>query len=131
MWILNKRNNQYLKAAQMNIGIYRIGPPKEYRYKEEFQVQNTVEDIYDYQENWKNMQKEHRDKLLKLTLYYKPNGKRNRGRPRKRWKDQFLDECRWNRLYKPSSLRRRVLYYQSIGGQGKNNRCLVDACDKL
>jgi hypothetical protein len=53
--------------------------------------------LYDYQENWKNMQKEHTDILLKLMLYYKPTEKINTDHPRNRWKDQFLDDSCWKR----------------------------------
>jgi hypothetical protein len=32
------------------------------------------------------------NRLPKQTLQYKPNGRRNIGRPRKRWRDQFYCE---------------------------------------
>jgi len=38
-------------------------------------------------------------RLLTLTLYYKPTGKRNRGHPTESWKDKFMDESWWNKFY--------------------------------
>jgi hypothetical protein len=55
-----------------------------------------VENIDDYQENLKRraLWKDAENRILKLAMYYKPVGKRNRDHLRKRLKNQFLDEGR-------------------------------------
>jgi hypothetical protein len=46
----------------------------------------VTEFIYQYRKNWK----EHVDRIPKMILKYQPKGKRNLGRPLKRWKDSVL-----------------------------------------
>jgi tRNA(Arg) A34 adenosine deaminase TadA len=45
-----------------------------------------TEFIYQYRKNWK----QHVDRIPKIILKYQPKGKRNLGRPLKRWKDSVL-----------------------------------------
>jgi hypothetical protein len=46
-----------------------------------------------YQRKWKEHVERMQDETPpKLPLKYQPVGKRNRGHPKKRWKDQFLEE---------------------------------------
>jgi hypothetical protein len=57
----------------------------------ELQISQITEFIYQYRKNWK----EHVDRMSsngipKLILKYQPKGKRNLGRPLKRWKDSVL-----------------------------------------
>ena len=54
-----------------------------------------VQEIKQYQEKWlKHVQRMDTNRLLKQALKYKPNGRRNIGRPRKRWRDQLHLEDR-------------------------------------
>ena len=56
-------------------------------------AQNLVKDIKQYQEKWlQHVQRMDTDRLTKQALQYKPKGRRNIGRPRKRWKDQLHPE---------------------------------------
>ena len=49
-----------------------------------------MNEIKQYQEKWQqHVQRMHTDRLLKQALQYKPKGRRNIGRPRKRWRDQL------------------------------------------
>jgi hypothetical protein len=57
----------------------------------ELQISQITEFIYQYRKNWK----EHVDRMSshripKKFLKYQPEGKRNLGRPLKRWKDSVL-----------------------------------------
>jgi hypothetical protein len=43
-----------------------------------------------YQEKWlQHAQRMNTNRVTKRALQYKPKGRRNRGRPRKRWRDQL------------------------------------------
>ena len=53
-------------------------------------AQIIVKEIKQYQEKWlQHVQRMDRNRLLKQALQYKPKGRRNIGRPRKRWRDQL------------------------------------------
>jgi predicted GTPase len=53
-------------------------------------AQNTVKEIKQYQKKWlQHVQRMDTNRLLKQALQYKPKGRRNIGRPRKRWRDQL------------------------------------------
>ena len=53
-------------------------------------AQNIVQEIKQYQEKClKHVQRMDTNRLPKQALQYKPKGRRNIGRPRKRWRDQL------------------------------------------
>jgi len=53
-------------------------------------AQNIVKEIKQYQKKWlQDVQRMGTNRLPKQTLKYKPKGRRNIGRPRKRWRDQL------------------------------------------
>ena len=53
-------------------------------------ARNVVKEIRQYQEKWlQHVQRMDTNRLPKQALQYKPNGRRNIGRPRKRWRDQL------------------------------------------
>jgi hypothetical protein len=56
----------------------------------ELQMSQITDFIYQYRKNWK----EHVDRMssdrIPMILKYQPKGKRNLGRPLKRWKDSVL-----------------------------------------
>jgi hypothetical protein len=61
--------------------------------REKLKVQSIVDENQTFQTNWKEQVERMQDERLpKLTSKYKPEGKRNRGRPKKRWKEQFLED---------------------------------------
>jgi hypothetical protein len=97
-WVLNKRDKQRLEAAQMRylrplLGKTKLDRQKNVDIRERLRVQSTVEEIQTYQRKWKEHVERMQDEIPpKLTLKYQPVGKRNRGHPKKRWKDQFLEE---------------------------------------
>ena len=56
-------------------------------------TQNIVKEIKQYQEKWlQYVQRIDRNRIPKQALQYKPKGRRNIGRPKKRWRDQLHDE---------------------------------------
>jgi len=54
-------------------------------------AQNIVKEIKQYQGKWLQhvQQRMDTDRLPKQTLQYQPEGRRNIGQPRKRWRDQL------------------------------------------
>jgi len=48
-------------------------------------AQNIVKEIKQYQEKWP----QNRNGIPKQALQYQPKGRRNIGRPRKRWRNQL------------------------------------------
>jgi hypothetical protein len=50
----------------------------------------VVKEIKQYQEKWlQHVQKMDTNRIPKKALQYNPKGRRNIGRPTKRWRDQF------------------------------------------
>ena len=97
-WVLKKREEQRLEAAQMKflrhlLGIAKPDKEKNQCIRQKTGAQNIVKEIKQYQEKWlQHVQRMDTNRLPKQTLQYKPNGRRNIGRPRKRWRDQLYLE---------------------------------------
>jgi hypothetical protein len=54
-------------------------------------MSQITEFIYQYRKNWKeHVDRMSSDRIPKMILKYEPKGKRNLGRPLKRWKDSVL-----------------------------------------
>ena len=54
-------------------------------------AQNVVREIKQYQEKWlQHVQGMDKNRIPKQALQYKPKGRRNIGRPRKRWGANFI-----------------------------------------
>jgi hypothetical protein len=93
-WVLKKRDEQRLEAAQMKILRYLLGITKLERernqsVREKLGVQNIVLEIKQYQREWLQIERMHRDRIPEEALKYRPKGKRSIGRPRKGWKGQL------------------------------------------
>ena len=95
VWVLKKREEQRLEAAQMKflrhlLGITKLDREKNQCIRQKTGAQDIVQEIKQYQEKWlQNVQRMDTNRLPKQALQYKPNGRRNIGRPRKRWRDQL------------------------------------------
>jgi len=93
-WVLKKREEQRFEAAQMKflrhlLGITKLDKEKNQFVRGKFGAQNTVKEIKQYQEKWlQHVQKMDTNRISKQALQYQPKGRRNIGRPRKRWRDQ-------------------------------------------
>jgi len=94
-WVLKKREEQRLEAAQMKflrylLGITKLDKEKDQCIREKMGPQNTVKEIKQYQKKWlQNVQRMNRNRLPRQALKYRPEGRRNIGRPKKRWRDQL------------------------------------------
>ena len=94
-WVLKKRVEQRLEAAQTKflrhlLGITKLDKEKNQCIRQKTGTQKIVKEIKQYQKKW--LQHTHRmdtNRLPKQALQYKPKGRRNIGRPRKRWRDQL------------------------------------------
>ena len=94
-WVLKKREEQRLEAAQMKflrhlLGITKLDKEKNPYIREKTGAQNIVEEIKQYQKKWlQHVQRMDTNRIPKQPLRYGPKGRRNIGRPRKRWRDQL------------------------------------------
>ena len=58
--------------------------------REKTGARNIVKEMKQYQENWlQHVQRMDTNRIQKQALQYKPKGRSNIGRPRKRWRDQL------------------------------------------
>ena len=70
--------------------IYVSGKEKYQCIRGKTGAQNIVKGIKQYQEKWlQHVQRMDTNRLPQQALQYKPKGRRNIGRPRKRWRDQL------------------------------------------
>jgi hypothetical protein len=94
VWIINRRDTQKLEAAQMRflrplLGLTRLDRQRNSDIRNTLKVDNILEDIISYQKNWiDHLKRMDRNRVLKLAFQYQPRGRRNIGRPRRRWRDQ-------------------------------------------
>ena len=94
-WVLKKREEQRLEATQMKfcrhlLGITKLDKEQNQCIRKKTRAQNIVKEIKQYQEKWpQHVQRMDTNGIPKRALQYKPKGRRNIVRPRKRWRDQF------------------------------------------
>ena len=95
VWVLKKREEQRSEAAQMKflrhlLGITKLDKEKNQCIRQKTGPQNIVKQIKQYQKKWlQHVQRMDTSRLPKQALQYKPKGRWNIGRPRKRWRDQL------------------------------------------
>ena len=95
VWVLKKRDKQRLEATQMKflrhlLEITKLDKEKNQSIRKKTGAQNIVQEIKQYQQKWlQHVQRMGTNRLPKQTLRYRPKGRRNLGRPRKRWTDQI------------------------------------------
>jgi hypothetical protein len=94
-WVLTKREEQRLEAAQMKflrhlLGITKLDKKKNQCIREKTGAQNIVQEIKQYQKKWlKRVERMDTNRITRQALRYRPEGRRNVGRPKKRWRDQL------------------------------------------
>ena len=72
------------------LGITKLDKEKNQCIKEKTGAQNVVKEIEQYQKKWlQHVQRMDRNRLPRQVLKYRPEGRRNIGRPKKRWRDQL------------------------------------------
>ena len=93
--VLKKREEQRLEAAQMKflrhlLGVTKLDKEKNQCIREKTGARNIVKEIKQYQKKWlQHVQRRERNRLPRQALKYRPEGRRNIGRPKKRWRDQL------------------------------------------
>ena len=107
--VLEKREEQRLEVAQMKylrhlLGITKLDREKNQCIRQKAGAQNMVKEIKQYQKKWlQHVERMDTNILPKQALQYKPKGRRNTGRPRKRWRDQLhLEDQGTGNTPKPS-----------------------------
>ena len=94
-WVLRKREKKCFEAAQMKfLRIKKLDKEKDKEknqcIREKTGAQNIVKEIKQYQKKWlQHVQRMDTNRTPKQTLRYRPKGRRNIGRPKKRWWDQL------------------------------------------
>ena len=108
-WVLKKREEQSLQAGQIKflrhlLGITKLDNGKNQCIRQKTGAQNIVKEIKQYQKKWLQIvQRMDTNRLPKQALQYKPKGRRNIGRPRKRWRDQLhLEDQGTGNTHNPS-----------------------------
>jgi len=106
---LKKREEQRLQAAQIKflrhlIGVTKLDKEKNQCIRGKTRAQNIVKEIKQYQGKWlQYVQRMDTSRIPKQAIQYKPKGRRNIGRPRKRWRDQFhFEDQRTENTHNPS-----------------------------
>jgi len=90
-WVTMKRDMTRLEAAEMRFlrsvtGYTRLDKIRREVIKEELEISGILDVRLRYKQNWINhLERMDNTRLLKHALNYKPRGRRDLGRPRKRW----------------------------------------------
>jgi len=84
-WVLKKREEQCLEAAQMKflrhlLGITKLNKEKNQCIREKMGAQNIVEEIKQFQRRWlQHVQRMDTNRIPNQALRYRPKGQRNIG----------------------------------------------------
>jgi hypothetical protein len=95
-WTIRRTDERKLISAEMRFLMRTAGYTRwDHKRNEdiltELQVSQITEFIHQYRKNWKeHVDRMSCDRIPKMILKYQPKGKRNLGRPFKRWKDSVL-----------------------------------------
>ena len=64
---------------------------KSEKIRKQWKVEEIIDDIQKYQQKWnQHVLWMPENRLPRKSLQYQPQGKRDLGRPYRRWKDQFM-----------------------------------------
>jgi hypothetical protein len=79
-----------MKFFRYFLGITTLDKEKDHCIREKTVAQNIEKEIKYYQKKWlQHVQKMDTNRIPKQALQYETKGRRNIGRPRKRWRDQL------------------------------------------
>ena len=90
-WVTTKRDMTRLEAAEMRFlrsvtGYTRLDKIKSEVIRKELEISGIQDVRFKYKQKWSNhLERMDNTRLPKHALNYKPRGRRNRGRPKKRW----------------------------------------------
>jgi hypothetical protein len=72
------------------LGITKFDKERNQCVREKTGAQNIVKEIKQNQRKWlQHVQRMDRNRMPRQELRYRPEGRRNVGRPKKRWRDQL------------------------------------------
>ena len=64
---------------------------KNEKIRKKWKVEEIIDDIQNYQQKWnQHVLRMPENRSPRKSLQYQPQGKRDLGRPYRRWKDQFM-----------------------------------------
>jgi hypothetical protein len=82
-----------MKFLRLLLGTTKLDKEKNKCVREKMGAQNILKEIKEYQKKWlQHVQRMDTNRIPKQALQYKPKGRRNIERPRKRWRDQLRHE---------------------------------------
>jgi hypothetical protein len=90
-WVTTKRDMNRLEAAEMRFlrsvtGYTRLDKIRNEDIRQELKISGIQDVRLKYKRNWLNhLDRMDNTRLPKYSFTYKPRGRRDRGRPRKRW----------------------------------------------
>jgi hypothetical protein len=94
-WTLTERQKSRLEAAEMRFrrsvaGYSLIDHTRNDDVREELQIIDINSRTKDYEIKWlQHLERMVQNRIPKLLLNYKPRGRRDQGRPCRRWREQF------------------------------------------
>lgn len=94
-WTLTQQLKQRLEAAEMRFlravaGYRLIDQRRSEDIRRELQIEDIISKIKNYQIKWlEHVERMNQDRFPRVLLNYDPKGRRDQGRPCKRWRDQF------------------------------------------
>ena len=94
-WTLTKAQERRIEAVEMKFptsvaGYTRLDMRRNEDIREELNIFKLKDKIKEYRVNWlEHVERMDRERAPKVLLKYRPRGRRNVGRPRKRWRDQL------------------------------------------
>lgn len=93
IWTMTKGEKSRLQASEMRFLRSTLGITRRYKIRnddirKELNIFNLCDKVDEYKKSWLNhVQRMETGRLPKMFLIYKSYGRRNLGRPRKKWLD--------------------------------------------
>ena len=79
-----------MKFLRHLLGITKLDKEKYQYFKGKTGAENIAKEIKRYRKKWlQNVQRMDTNRIPRQALKYRPEGRRNVGRPKKRWSDQL------------------------------------------
>jgi hypothetical protein len=94
-WVLRSQDCRVIETSQMRFlravaGVTLRDRVRSEDVRKRLQTGNVFEDIKQYQRKWlEHVERMSPERLPRQAYLYTPTGRRNLGRPRTRWKQQF------------------------------------------
>ena len=94
-WVMNKKEKQKVQSAEMRflrkVANYSLEDRKRNtEIRQELNIKELNSEIEHYRHKWTDhLDRMSNNRIPQIIYKYKPDGNRNVGRPRSRWKDQI------------------------------------------